>query len=75
MEYDFIGRAANANFTAHPLGGAVLGRATDSYGRVHGYKDLLVVDGAAVPGSTATANPALTITALAERAMDNYLGR
>ena len=75
MEYDFIGRAASASFTAHPLGGAVLGAVTDGYGRVHGYDDLLVVDGAAVPGSTATANPALTIAALAERAMDNYLGR
>ncbi len=75
MEYDFIGRAANASFTAHPLGGAVIGAVTDDYGRVRGYDDLLVVDGAAVPGSTATANPALTIAALAERAMDRYLGR
>ncbi|NUS42677.1 MAG: GMC family oxidoreductase [Mycobacteriaceae bacterium] len=58
---------ANATFTAHPLGGAVLGRAADAHGRVHGHKGLYVVDGAAVPGSTGTVNPSLTITALAER--------
>ncbi|TSE00631.1 GMC family oxidoreductase [Skermania sp. ID1734] len=67
VEYNAIGYNANASFTAHPLGGAVLGRATDGYGRVHGYRGLYVMDGAAIPGSTATANPSLTITALAER--------
>lgn len=56
-----------AGFTAHPLGGAVLGRATDNFGRVRGYSGLYVMDGAAIPGSTATVNPALTISALAER--------
>ncbi|NKY56104.1 GMC oxidoreductase [Nocardia flavorosea] len=66
-EYSALGYDANALFTAHPLGGAVLGKATDSYGRVHGYRGLYVMDGAAIPGSTATANPSLTITALAER--------
>ncbi len=57
----------NNSFTAHPLGGAVLGSATDGYGRVHGCPGLYVVDGALIPGSTGTANPSLTITALAER--------
>ncbi|AYA25086.1 cholesterol oxidase [Rhodococcus rhodochrous J3] len=57
----------NATFTAHPLGGAVLGDATDGYGRVHGHPGLYVVDGALIPGSTGTANPSLTIAALAER--------
>lgn len=57
----------NADFTAHPLGGACLGEATDSFGRVHGYEGLYVMDGSAIPGSTGTANPSLTITALAER--------
>lgn len=56
-----------AGFTAHPLGGAVLGRACDNFGRVRGYNGLYVMDGAAIPGSTATCNPALTISALAER--------
>lgn len=55
------------SFTAHPLGGAVLGETTDNYGRVKGYPGLYVMDGAAIPGSTGTANPSLTITALAER--------
>lgn len=54
-------------FTAHPLGGVVIGNATDGYGRVKGYPGLYVTDGAAIPGSTATANPTLTIVALAER--------
>lgn len=57
----------NCSFTAHPLGGAVLGKATDGYGRVKGYDGLYVMDGAAIPGSTGTVNPSLTITALAER--------
>ncbi|MFP2923608.1 GMC oxidoreductase [Pyxidicoccus sp. 3LG] len=63
----------NATFTAHPLGGAVLGKATDLYGRVKGYDRLYVVDGAAVPGSTATVNPSLTITALAERSITEII--
>jgi cholesterol oxidase len=65
---------ANAGVTAHPLGGAVLGKACDWYGRVKGYKGLYVVDGAMVPGgSTAATNPAHTIAALAERCMDKIL--
>ncbi|MEH3053410.1 MAG: GMC oxidoreductase [Patulibacter minatonensis] len=53
--------------TFHPLGGAVLGTVTDAYGRVHGQDGLYVIDGALIPGSTACANPSLTIAALAER--------
>ncbi|WP_433197760.1 GMC oxidoreductase [Nocardia sp. CA-107356] len=67
VEYGALGYDANALFTAHPLGGAVLGRATDGNGRVHGHPGLYVMDGAAIPGSTGTVNPSLTITALAER--------
>ncbi|WP_109522749.1 MULTISPECIES: GMC oxidoreductase [Nocardia] len=67
VEYSALGYDANAMFTAHPLGGAVLGKATDGYGRVHGHPGLYVMDGAAIPGSTGTVNPSLTITALAER--------
>jgi cholesterol oxidase len=59
--------------TAHILGGAVIGAdpetgVIDSRHRVFGYENLLVCDGAAVPANVG-ANPSLTITALAERAM------
>jgi cholesterol oxidase len=59
----------NDTLTYHPLGGAVLGKATDNYGRLHGYSGLFVVDGSLVPGA-ATVNPFVTITALAERNID-----
>lgn len=52
--------------TYHPLGGAVLNKATDNYGRLQGYSGLYVIDGALIPGNT-TVNPFVTITALAER--------
>ena len=53
--------------TFHPLGGAVIGKVCDRHGRVLGQKGLYVNDGALIPGSTACANPSLTIAALAER--------
>ncbi len=56
--------------TFHPLGGVVMGRAADTFGRVNGYPGLYCVDGALIPGSTPTANPAWTIAALAERALE-----
>ncbi|WP_455710127.1 GMC oxidoreductase [Nocardia tengchongensis] len=65
---------ADASITAHPLGGAVIGSATDEYGRVRGYRNLYVMDGAAVPGSTGTVNPSLTISALAERNIEQIIG-
>ncbi|MFI7099296.1 GMC oxidoreductase [Streptomyces sp. NPDC050161] len=63
----------NVPFTAHILGGAVIGTSPDtgvidSRHRAFGYHNLLVTDGAAVPYNPGT-NPSLTITALAERAM------
>ncbi|MFI5781352.1 GMC oxidoreductase [Nocardia sp. NPDC051570] len=67
LDYSAIGYDANAFLTAHPLGGVVIGQATDNYGRVHGHPGLYVMDGAVVPGSTGTVNPSLTIAALAER--------
>jgi cholesterol oxidase len=56
-----------SDWTAHPLGGAVLGRATDTFGRVQGHAGLYVLDGALVPGNAGAVNPSLTIAALAER--------
>ncbi|MET8764099.1 GMC oxidoreductase [Lentzea sp. NPDC004782] len=58
--------------TYHPLGGAILNRATDNYGRLHGYPGLYVIDGSLIPGSTAV-NPFVTITALAERNIENII--
>jgi cholesterol oxidase len=55
-----------ADFCYHPLGGCVLGKATDDYGRVRGYRNLYVTDGSLIPGSIGV-NPFVTITALAER--------
>lgn len=59
--------------TFHPLGGAVLGKACDLYGRVIGYRGLYVVDGALMPGSTGCTNPSFTIAAMAERCMERIL--
>ncbi|MGW2487707.1 GMC oxidoreductase [Streptomyces sp. NPDC001606] len=73
--YDLFGSAGKVfadDFTYHPLGGCVLGRATDDYGRVKGYPRLYVTDGSLVPGSIGV-NPFVTITALAERTMARVL--
>jgi cholesterol oxidase len=63
----------NMPVTAHILGGAVIGDSpetgvVDAYHRVFGHPGLHVVDGAAVSANLGV-NPALTITAQAERAM------
>ncbi len=60
------------HLTYHPLGGAVLGRATDNYGRLRGYPGLYVIDGALIPGN-ASVNPFVTITALAERNIEKIV--
>ncbi|MCK9893208.1 FAD-dependent oxidoreductase [Frankia sp. AgB32] len=64
---------ADIPMTAHILGGASIGAdpttgVLDPYQRVHGYDGLHVADGAAVSANLG-ANPSLTITAQAERAM------
>jgi cholesterol oxidase len=65
----------NPAVSAHPLGGAVLGKACDVDGRVKGHRGRSVVDGALIEGSTGLANPSFTIAALAERCMDRILTR
>ncbi|MEV0181215.1 GMC oxidoreductase [Streptomyces sp. NPDC050625] len=73
--YDLFGSTSKVfadDFTYHPLGGCVLGRATDDYGRVKGYSKLYITDGSLVPGSIGV-NPFVTITALAERTMARVL--
>ncbi|MBQ1095490.1 NAD(P)-binding protein [Streptomyces sp. b94] len=57
----------------HPLGGTVIGKATDPYGRIHGYQGLYCLDSALMPGSTAAVNPSLTIAAVAERCLDHII--
>ncbi len=64
----------NVPTTAHILGGAVIGHGpedgvVDARQRVFGYENLLVCDGSAVPANVGV-NPSLTITALAEHAME-----
>ncbi|MEU4806921.1 GMC oxidoreductase [Actinosynnema sp. NPDC023587] len=57
----------------HPVGGVVLGKSTDPYGRLRGYSGLYCLDGALMPGSTAAVNPALTIAAVVERCLDEIV--
>ena len=51
----------------------MLGEATDDFGRVNNYSKLYVIDGALLPRSAGGVNPALTITALAERNLERIL--
>ena len=65
---------ANTPTTAHILGGVVIGSGPDTGvidpdHHVFGYEHLLVCDGSAVPANPGV-NPSLTITAMAERAME-----
>ncbi|MCX4679539.1 GMC oxidoreductase [Streptomyces sp. NBC_01433] len=60
------------HLTYHPLGGAVLDKATDNYGRLRGYAGLYVIDGSLIPGNTSV-NPFVTITALAERNIEEII--
>ncbi|WP_462418195.1 GMC oxidoreductase [Kytococcus sp. Marseille-QA3725] len=59
-------------FTYHPLGGMVLGEATDLNGEVKGAPGLFALDGSLIPARIGV-NPFVTITALAERCMDRLL--
>ena len=68
-----VGEIADIPMTAHFLGGCVIGDCADSgvidpYHRVYGQPGLHVVDGSAISANLGV-NPALTITAQAERAM------
>ncbi|GGT87340.1 cholesterol oxidase [Actinomadura citrea] len=60
------------HLTYHPLGGAVLNKATDNYGRLHGHPGLYAIDGSLIPGNTSV-NPFVTITALAERNIEKII--
>ena len=71
-----IGDLINAPFTAHFVGGCVIGDSDksgviDPYHRVWNYPTLHVVDGASVTANLGV-NPSLTITAQAERAISMW---
>ena len=68
------GKVFADDFCYHPLGGCVLGNATDGIGRVSGYKGLYVTDSSLIPGSLGV-NPFVTITALAERNIERVLAQ
>ena len=68
-----VGEIFDVPMTAHFLGGCAIGDSArtgviDPYQRVYGYSGLHVVDGSAISANLGV-NPALTITAQAERAM------
>jgi len=71
-----IGDLVNAPFTAHFVGGCVIGDSAstgviDPYHRVYNYPTMHVVDGASVTANLGV-NPSLTITAQAERAFSMW---
>lgn len=71
-----LGDILNAPMTAHFLGGCPIGDTPDTgvvdpYHRLYGYPGIHVVDGSAVSANLGV-NPALTITAQAERAMSMW---
>ncbi len=68
-----IGAVPKSDSSAHPCGGMVIGKATDFYGRVKNQQKLYVIDSALIPGCCAGSNPAMTVSALAERSMENIL--
>ena len=58
----------------HPIGGVAMNQACDGdTGEIYGQNNIFVVDGAVMPGTTAAANPSLTIAANAERMMENII--
>jgi cholesterol oxidase len=61
------------SITFHPLGGCVMGQATDRFGRVMGQRNLYVIDGSLIPGSTPCSNPFWTISANSERCIADIL--
>jgi cholesterol oxidase len=74
-----IGEPFNIPMTAHFIGGCVIGDGPDTgvidpFHRVYGHPGLHIVDGSAISANLGV-NPALTITAQAERAMAMWPNR
>jgi len=73
MAYSSVGEILDIPMTAHFIGGCAIGDSAataviDPYHRMYGHGGLHVVDGSAISANLGV-NPALTITAQAERAM------
>ena len=71
-----IGDLIDAPFTAHFVGGCVIGKDSehgviDPYHRVYNYPTLHIVDGSTITANLGV-NPSLTITAQAERALSMW---
>lgn len=71
-----IGDLVNAPFTAHFVGGCVIGKSKDEgvidpYHRVWEYPTLHIIDGSTITANLGV-NPSLTITAQAERALSMW---
>jgi len=74
-----VGDVFNVPLTAHFIGGCPIGESpqrgvVDPYHRLHGHPGVHVVDGSAISANLGV-NPALTITAQAERAMSLWPNR
>lgn len=67
-------RGIGVDICYHPLGGAVLGKATDLFGRLNHHTGLYIIDGALIPASIGV-NPFVTITALAEYCMEDIVAK
>lgn len=70
----FGGKAVGDNATYHPLGGCPIGLATSDTGEVKGYPGLFVMDASLFPDSL-VANPALSVTAFAERNIERIIAQ
>jgi len=65
--------SSGSRITGHQLGGACMDKVCDTEGRVAGHRQLYVVDGALLPGSSTCTNPAFTIAAIAERCVERII--
>ncbi|WP_027380044.1 GMC family oxidoreductase N-terminal domain-containing protein [Chryseobacterium daeguense] len=61
-----------ANICYHPLGGCVLGEATNEFGKLKNHDHLFVLDGSLIPG-TIGVNPFVTIVAITEYCIENLI--
>ncbi|MEC3875343.1 GMC family oxidoreductase N-terminal domain-containing protein [Chryseobacterium salviniae] len=63
-----------ANICYHPLGGCVLGEATNEFGKLKNHDHLFVLDGSLIPG-TIGVNPFVTIVAITEYCIENLINQ